>query len=485
MNSRELSLYGAFRATVELTPEADAVAFPDMVFSYEKIDRLVQSFAASLVRNGVDATSLIQLRGNDMLTQIAMLLSCAALNARVVQDSFGHPLPEELEVTHHFHVADPAQNPEDGSIAIDASWSPSQMEGPVPTMDEADPAAEWLYVYTSGTTGLPKFVPLSQAMVTRRSYAVAADFIPGKTRFATTMPAHSRAFLARGIAALLNGATIIGSVTSDEWITCGATMISGSVTQMMSHFNPPRPSIRFPIAEVFGSRLSDADGRILAESFDNVHDVFGATETNKIYTSVLSVGPDGTVMRSGHVVDGEVEVVDHDGVPVPAGVDGNLRIRNTYSANRYVGDATATDQAFRDGWFYTGDAASWDESGNLSIRARLGHVFNLRGAKINGFLVDQVIRSVAGIRDAVAFQNPKPNAPDELFAFVVYEEDANRVQAAEVIRLECEERLGASVAPAVIQGVAGIPRADDGTVDRAACQQLILHIRKNADAAEA
>lgn len=477
MTDTALTLYDAFRARRDATPDAAAVIFPEMAFSYAKMDRLAQSFASALARHGVGPGSLVHLRGNEVLTQLAMLLACGALNARVVQDSFDFPVPDSLTVTHRFHVADPAVDAAVGSVAIDGTWSPSQMTGPVPALDAGTPDDEWLYVYTSGTTGVPKFVPLTQAMVCLRSYAVAEDFKAGETRFATTMPVHGRAFLARGLAALLNGATILGGTSPQEWAAAGATMISGSVAQMTSRFRNCDPAHRFPVAEVFGSRLSEEDALLLLRSFDEVHDVFGATETNKAFVNLLTLGPDGALQRRGRSVSSEIEIVDREGTIHEQGQDGNLRVRNDFMAAGYVGDDDATATAFRDGWFYSGDAASWGPDGTLRIRARVGHVFNIRGTKMSGFLVDQVIRSVDGIRDAVAFQNPKPGAPEELFAFVVYDDGANQVQAAEVARLECEERLGEAMVPVVIQGVAGIPRKDDGTVDREDCQRFILQIR--------
>lgn len=473
--SQERSVYQAFFSQATKRPEADAVVFPDMVFSYAKIDRLVVAFATRLHALGVDANATVQLHTDDLLTQIAFLLAASRQGAQVVQESADLPLPASLGITHHFHTGFPTATFDPASALIDAEWSPSRVTDPTPPEADTDPSRAWLFVHTSGTTGEPKFIGLSQSMVIARSKAVEDDFLAGTTRFASTMPVHSRAFLARGLAALINGATLVGSNDPDEWQALGATVVSGSVIQM-TRLARRGLNVRLPLAEVFGARLRKDDAMLLLMHFDEVHDVIGATEANKIYANVLRRNEAGDLVIKGAPRDTEIEIVDGFGAPVAPGEEGVLRVRNSYLASAYVDDAVASDAAFKDRWFLTGDAARFTGDKVLEIRDRTGHVLNVKGAKISGFLIDQVLRSAPGVRDAVAFKNPKPDAKDEVFAFIVLEDGANMAQAITVAQLECEERLGVACRPEVINIVAGIPRDSEGLVDRAACAAFILEL---------
>jgi acyl-coenzyme A synthetase/AMP-(fatty) acid ligase len=471
------NVYNAFLQEVRERPDALAIVFPEISFSYEKLNRLAMAFASKMNIAGVGANSTIMVQSSDPLVVLATLLATSRLGASIVQDNEGLLLPPELTVTHHFHTVEPERTPVAGSLLIDAEWSPA-LNTQQTQMAEDDPEKPWLYVYTSGTTGVPKFLALSQRMVCDRSKAVADEFLAGKTRFASVMPCNSRTFIARALAALLNGATIVDGKDFQFWHQAGVTMVSGSVVQMLGFFRTTVLNQRIPLAEVIGSRLLKSDAQKLLRSFVSVQDVFGASEANKVFANVSTLAPDGTTTTRGQMRDSAIEIVDIDGNLVAPGTNGILRIRNPYMAASYVGDPVASDDAFRDGWFYPGDVAAWGEAGTLQVLDRAGNILNIGGVKINAFIVDQVLRSAPGIRDSACFKNPKEGVPDELFAFVVFEEGCNRLQAIEIARQQCRAKLGPVLVPRVIRGVAGIPRGSDGLPDRKACAEFILELDK-------
>ena len=475
--SSNQSVYNAFLRKAHDQPDAPAIVFPEMSFSYDKLNRLATAFASRMSIAGVGANSTIMVQSSDSLVVLASLLATSRLGTSIVQDNEGLSLPPDLLVTHHFHTAEPEHTPSVASVLIDAEWSPALNPQQTPVVEEA-PEKPWLYVYTSGTTGVPKFLALSQRMVCDRSIAVADEFLPGKTRFASLMPCNSRPFIARALAALLNGATIVEGRDSQFWQRAGVTMVSGSVIQMKAFFANKVLEPRIPLAEVIGSKLLESDAQMLLRSFVSVQDVFGASETNKVFANVSTLAPDGTVTTRGQMLDSTIEIVDIDGNLIASGMNGILRIRNSYLAARYLGDQVASQDAFRDGWFYPGDVASWGESGTLQVLSRTDNILNIGGVKINAFIVDQILRSVDGIRDSVCFKNPKEDAPDELFAFVVFQEGCNQLQATEIARQQCRVKLGQALVPRVIRGVAGIPGSSDGVPDRAACAELILGLDK-------
>ena len=204
------SIYGAFLRQVRASPHADAIVFPEMTFSFEQMNRLAMAFASQMNAAGVGANSTLTLQSSEPSVVLATLLAASYLGAAIVQDNDGLILPKSLSVTHHFHTVEAGRTPAEGSRLIDSTWSPAANSGNFPDAAEQDCEKPWLYVYTSGTTGAPKFIALSQRMVCDRSMAVADDFLTGQTRFASLAPSNTRPFMARGLAALLNGATIVG-----------------------------------------------------------------------------------------------------------------------------------------------------------------------------------------------------------------------------------------------------------------------------------
>ena len=473
------NIYHAFLAQVRARPDFPAMLFPGLTFSYEKLNRLVMAFSKKMIDLRVDSNSTIMVQSSDPLIVVASLLASSQIGSSFVQDDEGLILPSELIVTHHFHTVEPERTPAKDSFLINENWSPAtnlQHEGISDPMIAANVDQPWLYVYTSGTTGLPKFLALTQRMVFERSMAVADEFVSGKTRIASLMPFNSRTFIARALAALVNGATIVDGKDLDFWKHAGVTMVTGSVSQMNGFFRTKTLDERIPLAEVIGSRLSKSDTRELLKHFMKVQDVFGASEANKVFANVNILGHDDAVVTTGLKRDSTIELVDIDGLPVASGANGILRIRNPYIASGYIGDAKASSDAFRNGWFYPGDIAAWGDNDTLLILDRVDNILNIGGVKINAFIVDHILKSVAGITDAICFKSPKKDAPDQLFAFVVFEESCNQFQVTEIARQQCRVKLGEAFEPRVIRGVAGIPRNESGQPNRKACADLILEL---------
>jgi long-chain acyl-CoA synthetase len=468
------NVYLSFAEIAAENPEEKAIIFTDMTITYGQLKRLADAFAMKMAGAGVTSKSTLMLHSADLPVVVATLLGASRLGAAVVQYIDGFPLPDGVSLTHHFHTAGGEFPAPEGSNLISADWSPALIQGTIPDVATTDDHAPWLFVFTSGTTGNPKLVGLSQAMVHDRSKAVADEFVAGKTRFACLFPRDSRPFMTRAFAALLNGATIVDGRDPDFWQSSGVTMVSGSVAQMVPFFRNLSLSPLLAHAEIMGAKPLASDVRLLLNSFETVEDVIGASEANKFFANVSTLAPDGMMEIRGKLRDSMIEIVDANGKPVPAGEEGVLRLKNKYLAKSYVGDREASDIAFRDGWFYPGDVASWGPGGILRIQNRDDNVINIRGVKLNALILDQIFRSVEGIRDAVCFKNPKANAADELFAFIVFEESTNKLQATESARFLCREKLGEAMVPRIIREVAGIPRKADGMPDRKACADIIL-----------
>lgn len=251
-------------------------------------------------------------------------------------------------------------------------------------------------------------------------------------------------------------------------------MVSGSRGLIKTALNGAVLSPRAKRVELAGSRLPDHEAVALLDSFDIVDDTYGASETSKSYSTLWSLGADGTPVATGKMRDSEIQVIDADGTPVAPGERGIVRVRNPYMVAGYLNDTSASAEAFRDGWFYPGDVALVEADGRLRFADRADHVVNILGNKVNAFAVDQVLRTAAGVQDAICFRNPKPDAADELFAFVVLEESTNRLQAVASARHAVSERFGEYAVPRVIQPVRAIPRRADGAPDRAACAEMVL-----------
>src|SRR3990170_4284208 len=111
------NVYNTFLREARERPDAPAMVFPDLSFSYDKLNRLA----------------------------LAALLAASRLGASIVQDNEGLLVPPDLSVTHHFHTVEPERTPAAGSLLIDAEWSPSLNTQQTQAAEE-HPEKPWLYV---------------------------------------------------------------------------------------------------------------------------------------------------------------------------------------------------------------------------------------------------------------------------------------------------------------------------------------------------
>ena len=140
----------------------------------------------------------------------------------------------------------------------------------------------------------------------------------------------------------------------------------------------------------------------------------------------------------------------------------------------YLKAPEATAKSFRNGWFYPGDIATWGENGELVIIGREDDVINIGGYRLNVGMLDMLFCAVPGIREAISFHNPKPNAVEKVLVFVVFEKDAARANVIYTAYALAKTKLGLSLMPSSIRGVEAIPRTEGGDPDRATCRKMVL-----------
>ncbi len=154
-----------------------------------------------------------------------------------------------------------------------------------------------------------------------------------------------------------------------------------------------------------------------------IYDGYGQTETVNIVANFrcLPVKP-GSM---GKPVPGfDVAVVDDDGNVLPPGQEGHIAVR--IEPERPVGlfkeywhDPEATADAFRNGWYYTGDRAYADEDGYLWFVSRADDVIISAGYRIGPFEVESALVEHEAVAEAAVVAKPDPQRGSIVKAFVV------------------------------------------------------------------
>jgi len=473
--TEDINIASALRRRVRRHPDAQAIIASDVALSYDKLWRIVDCFADRMIELGVGPGSRVALESSDKIVSIAALFASALLGAEYVTLDVHLLRHDTLRPTHVLKSPETPGLMDVPYILMDERWSPkfatpsSQDNGP--RTGYIDPDAPTWIVQSSGTTGVPKFMQLSQLVVWRRVHAVMREYEAGHTRIAMLFESNSRPFQIRAAAALLCGCVILDGLDITFLRSQGANLICGSPHQIRNWLGPHQLSPRVARVQLSGARLDPDLIRHLLHSFDVVEDVYGSSETIKAHVNVSRRVADD-VIRSGEDAGSDVEIVNEDLTLCEAGETGIVRIRNHYMAGGYVGERAASRNSFREGWFYPGDLAFWGPRRTLEVVGRSDDVVNLGGRKIGLAEVDRLLTSVSGVSSAASFVAKAADQTEYLAALVQLDDLAGADNIVRLARKTCLDALGPVAALQQIMVVGEIPLTRDGAPRRIACKQL-------------
>lgn len=447
----------------------------NVALSHGQFWRAINGLARHLAADGVGPGCLVALNSRNMVVVLTTLMATALLGAGFVVAGPILAKAKVVKPSHFYRTPEMSAHALVTFKVLPPEWLRSDGPGTedlVPA--RVDPEAPWMYLHTSGTTGEPKFIALSQRMVRDRSRAAEIDFPRAATTFASFFGCTSRPFFARALAALLQGCAVVDGIDPALWLQHGVNFVAASPGQMFRMLSETPLPRRIARLEVSGARLPMGSAATFLQSFDRVLDVYGASETSKSFANEVCLMPDGGIGLRGLPQDSAVEIVDPAGLPCAIGQSGQVRVRNGYMVSGYLNAPDASAKAFRDGWFYPGDTAVWGQNGELVVLGREDDVINLGGYKIQAALLDAMIATVPGVREAVAFRNPLPATKDAMIAFVVYENPDKRANVNVDILARINQTIGFGLSERSLRSVTSLPLDEDGLPDRKACSEMVL-----------
>jgi long-chain acyl-CoA synthetase len=167
----------------------------------------------------------------------------------------------------------------------------------------------------------------------------------------------------------------------------------------------------------------------------------------------------------GYAVDGySVDVLDQDLREVPSGNVGQLAIKGPGMFDGYVSPPLTRDDVLRNGWFLTGDLASRDEGGLITIKGREKSVINVAGEKVFPEEVETVLLQHPAVTRCRVFGREHPVLGECVAAQVELIEEAP-IQTGE-LSAWCRKHLSAYKVPRVVELVDEIPLTVSGKVTR-------------------
>jgi fatty-acyl-CoA synthase len=200
--------------------------------------------------------------------------------------------------------------------------------------------------------------------------------------------------------------------------------------------------------------------------------VYGATETCPVavYTRLA-----GDWRRAGSTglpgLACEAKVVDDGGREVKPGVAGEVIVRGPNVFSEYRGNAAATADALRDGWYYSGDIGTRDADGHFFIHDRKKNMIISGGENIYPAEVERVLYQHPAVAEAAVIGRPDPKWQEVPVAYIVARAGV-AADAAEIERF-CLAQLARYKVPREYVLVESLPRNAMGKVQHFRLKELI------------
>ena len=335
-----------------------------------------------------------------------------------------------------------------------------------------------LLMYTSGTTGVPKGVMLTQSSLAANARAICDEHALGSNdRVLGVLPLyHINAFCVTMLAPLAAGGSVAltpkfsgarywsqVAETGCTWINVVPTIIS----YLLEGAAPARATtaaIRF--CRSASAALAPEHHRAFEEKFGiDIIETMGLTETAAPAFSNPLPKSERKVGSVGRASGCEARVVDALLQELPDGTTGELVIRGPNVMRGYYKNDDATRASFTpDGWLRSGDLGHRDADGFFFVTGRIKELIIKGGENIAPREIDESLLAHPAVLEAAAVGMPDRHYGQEIVACVVLRDGEHASETD--LRAFCTIQLGPYKTPKTIHFVSELPRGPSGKVQR-------------------
>lgn len=485
---RSSTVDGVLTRSARRTPGRTALRYAGRTWTYAALDEAVSTAAAVLTdEHGLGFGDRVATYAHNSDAYLIAYLACARaglVHVPVNQNLTGEDLEYIIGQSGSALVltdTDLAPRVPAGHAVRALRDAPDslldELDTPRPFVPAREPGADDLVqlLYTSGTTALPKGAMMTHgALVHEYVSAVTALDLRATDRPVHSLPLYHSAqmhvfllpYLAVGAENTVLDAPDAGRIF--DLIEAGrADSLFAPPTVWIGLANHPD----FATRELGALRKAYYGASImpvpvlerLRERLPGLafYNCFGQSEIGPLATVL---GPDeheGRMDSCGRpVLFVEARVVDDAGKEVPDGEAGEVVYRSPQLCRGYWGKPEESAEAFRDGWFRSGDLAVRDTDGYFTVVDRVKDVINSGGVLVASRQVEDVLYTHPAVAETAVVGLPDPRWIEAVTAFVVLRGEATE---AELIG-HARERLAPFKAPKRVLFVGELPRNASGKI---------------------
>ncbi|MBD7909480.1 acyl-CoA synthetase [Sporosarcina gallistercoris] len=488
--------------TSERFPKKHALVFNNQRLTYEELDALVNRTANGLLSNGIKKGDFVTVMSRNSLDFVVLNFALARIgsvmvpiNYMLTEDEISyiiehaqiHAVFASMEFTaimdkslNHHKVAQKVFIGQLDDYAPD-QWVSihsirKEHSSSLPDIEVEDDDVVHV-LYTSGTESRPKGVMLShKSLISEYVSCIIDGKMSADDVVIHALPLYHSAQLHvfLGPSVYLGSTGIILEVPTPEAIL--RTIEEERATLL---FCPPTVWIALLRHADFDKRdlstlkkcyygaaimpmeiLKELKERLPGASLWNF---YGQTEVAPLATALQ---PEDQLRKLGSAglpsLNVQTRIVNDQDEEVPRGELGEIVHRTPHAMKGYLHDAEKTAEAFRGGWFHSGDLGVMDEEGYLTIVDRKKDMINTGGVNVSSREVEEVIYQMEGVSEVAVISIPDPYWIEAVTAIII-PKPGMVLEEKEVIEF-CKKRLSSFKTPKFVEFTNELPKNPSGKV---------------------
>ena len=310
---------------------------------------------------------------------------------------------------------------------VEYSTVAGEITAPPALLKPIEPWDTQSIIFTSGTTGPSKGVLSSYLHIFTNAGPETWHFVTGEDRFLINMPIFHIGGMGVIFVMLCRGGSIAvmdGFDTEQFWpfvkeSQTSAFFLLGVMTTFLLKKEPSEQDKDHNVRLAFMVPLTETCTEFYERFGIDVYTIFNMTEISSPIVSDPNPTKRGTCGKKRDGVD--VRLVDENDCEVALGEIGEMIVRTDrpWGMNSgYYKNPVATAEAWRNGWFHTGDCFRQDDEGYFYFVDRMQDAMRRRGENISSFEVEAEVVAYTDVREAAAYAVPSDIGEDDVMISV-------------------------------------------------------------------